>query len=124
MHKVPRQWLINVTYTLAGEPFNAWIKEEIASRNEDLAKKQNLLIEMDAEIAKAFHNSVNISSRCQHFSTARLVQGLTVFLLYSVERQQCPPPQGGLQASQDAGRDEGAAGDRRALPGRRARARR
>ena len=47
MHKVPRQWLINVTYTVLGEPFKGWVKTEIENRNEELAKKQNLLIEMD-----------------------------------------------------------------------------
>ena len=63
MHKVPRQWLINVAYTVIGEPFSTWVKDEISSRNEELAKKQKLLIDMDPEIAKAFHDSVNISSR-------------------------------------------------------------
>ena len=63
MHKVPRQWLINVAYTVIGEPFNAWIKDEIANRNEELARKQNLLIDMDPEIAQAFHRSVNINSK-------------------------------------------------------------
>ena len=64
MHKVPRQWIINVAYTLIGEPFAAWVKDEIANRNDELAKKQNLLIEMDPGIAAAFHKSVNISSKC------------------------------------------------------------
>ena len=63
MHKVPRQWLVNVAYTVIGEPFAAWVQDEIANRNEDLAKKQNLLIEMDPKIADAFHKSVNISSK-------------------------------------------------------------
>ena len=39
MHKVPRQWLINVTYTVLGEPFKGWVKTEIENRNEELAKK-------------------------------------------------------------------------------------
>ena len=63
MHKVPRQWIINVAYTLIGEPFAAWVKDAIISRNDDLARKQNLLIEMDPAIATAFHKSVNISSK-------------------------------------------------------------
>ena len=67
MHKVPRQWLINVAYTVIGKPFSDWVKEEVATRNEELAKKQKLLIEMDPEIAKAFYASVNISSKlCGH----------------------------------------------------------
>ena len=37
MHKVPRQWLINVTYTLVGGSFAAWVKAEVAKRNDDLA---------------------------------------------------------------------------------------
>ena len=63
MHKVPRQWLINVVYTIIGKPFSDWVQEEIALRNEEIAKKQKLLIEMDPEIAKAFHASANISSK-------------------------------------------------------------
>ena len=63
MHKVPRQWLINVAYTLVGNAFAASVSTEIANRNEELAKKQKLLIDMDPEIAAAFHKSVNISSK-------------------------------------------------------------
>ena len=92
MHKVPRQWLINVSYTLIGESFSAWVKDEIAARNEDLAKKQNLLIEMDPEIAKAFHGSVNISSRFNQFPTISLTQILIAYLLSSDKWKQCPPP--------------------------------
>lgn len=33
MHKVPRQWVINIAYSVIGEPFNAWVKDEIATRN-------------------------------------------------------------------------------------------
>ena len=39
MHKVPRQWLINVAYTIIGKPFSDWVKEEIVLRNEEIAKK-------------------------------------------------------------------------------------
>ena len=63
MHKVPRQWIINVAYSVIGETFNTWVKEEIVNRNEFGAQKQKLLIEMDNDIAKAFHSSVNISSK-------------------------------------------------------------
>ena len=27
MHKVPRQWLINVAYTILGAPFKAWVED-------------------------------------------------------------------------------------------------
>ena len=58
MHKVPRQWLINVVYTVIGEPFRAWVTNEIAHRNEELAKKQKLHIEMNPEVTRALHSSV------------------------------------------------------------------
>ena len=64
MHKVPRQWLLNLAFTLLGEPFRAWVKDEIEHRNEEIAKKRDLLIEMEPEVAAAFHASVNISSKC------------------------------------------------------------
>ena len=39
MHKVPRQWLINVIYTIVGEPFHEWVKKCIQHRNDELAAK-------------------------------------------------------------------------------------
>ena len=98
MHKVPRQWLINVAYTVLGEPFSAWTRDEIAIRNEELAKKQKLLIEMDPEIAKAFHGSANISSTCIILLVNSTMPVLTYPLLFSDEWLQRPPPQGRLQA--------------------------
>ena len=87
MHKVPRQWLINVAYTVMGEPFSTWVKESIANRNEELARKQKLLIEMDPEVARAFHSSVNISSKFFTLSPTVYLITLTVLLLYSQPRQ-------------------------------------
>ena len=34
--------------------FNNWVQEKVKERNETLAKKQDLMIEMDPEIAQAF----------------------------------------------------------------------
>ena len=84
IHKLPRQWLLNVAYTIIGEPFNAWVQDEIVSRNIELAKKQNLMIKMDPEIAKAFHNSVNISSKYQNFVIVDLLQIVIVYLFFSI----------------------------------------
>ena len=41
------------------------MSQQIAKRNENLVVKQKLLIEVDPEIADAFHNSVNISGKYQ-----------------------------------------------------------
>ena len=98
MHKIPRQWLINVAYTILGTPFKAWVQDEIVSRNEELAKKQKLLIEMDPEIAKAFHGSVNISSKFIVFALNSTAHVLTPSLLFSFKRKQCSPSQSWLEA--------------------------
>jgi hypothetical protein len=39
---------------LEGEAFFNWVQEKVKERNEALAKKQDLMIEMDPEIAQAF----------------------------------------------------------------------
>ena len=47
MHKCPKQFLINIAYTVAGKPIAEFVNKGIVRRNEELAKKQNLLIDMD-----------------------------------------------------------------------------
>ena len=54
---------MNVTYTLMGEPFKNWVHEIIKERNDKVAERQNLIIELDPDVAAAFKNSVNISSK-------------------------------------------------------------
>ena len=27
MHKVPRQWIVNIVYMIVGEPFSKWVTE-------------------------------------------------------------------------------------------------
>ena len=65
--KLPRQWIINVIYSLVGEPFRAWVSGVIKGRNELLATKNDLLIELDPDIARAFKSSLNISSKSIKF---------------------------------------------------------
>ena len=117
MHKVPRQWLINVAYTVIGEPFSTWVKDEISSRNEELAKKKKLLIDMDPEIAKAFHDSVNISSRYNSCLLSSWSSIWLTLMLFSIEWKQCSLAQGWLEASQNTSWDEGATVNRRVVSG-------
>ena len=65
--KLPRQWIINVIYSIVGDDLREWVSKQVKSRNEKLAEKQELMIELDPEIAAAFGSSVNISSK--HLST-------------------------------------------------------
>ena len=63
LSKVPRQWLINVIYSIVGDDFRKWVSVEVKNRNDQLADNQNLMIELDPEIAAAFGSSLNISSK-------------------------------------------------------------
>ena len=37
--KVPRQWLIDVAFTVIGQPFADWVADMISKRNDELAEK-------------------------------------------------------------------------------------
>lgn len=62
-HRLPRQWLINVCNTIMGRPFAQWVEGVCRSRNENLANKHDLLIEMDPDIARVYAQSTSISSK-------------------------------------------------------------
>ena len=57
LDKLPRQYVLNVIYTITGKNFAEWIQEKIKERNASLAKTQDLMVEMDPEIYKAFTQS-------------------------------------------------------------------
>ena len=62
--KMPRQYICNLIFTLVGAPFQAWVNERCQQRNEKIAMERDLNIELDANIAKAFHESTAISRKC------------------------------------------------------------
>ena len=66
--KVPRQWLANVIYSVAGQPFADWVDEVIASRNSKIAANDKKHILMDPEVFAAFEASNQVSSTCTLFS--------------------------------------------------------
>ena len=55
--KVPRQWLANVIYSVAGPPFAAWVDAQIALRNAKIVASDNNCINMDPEVYAAFQAS-------------------------------------------------------------------
>ena len=63
MHKLPRQWIINVIYSLCGDKFREWVSQQVKDRNERLAEKRDLMIDLDPDIAAAFTRSAYISSK-------------------------------------------------------------
>ena len=52
--KLPKQYLVNVIYTVAGEDFAKWVKEKIEARNTKVQTDKDLMINVDPAIAAAF----------------------------------------------------------------------
>lgn len=50
-------------YSLVGDEFREWVSTQCKKRNDQIADKRDLMIELDPEIAAAFGSSVNISSK-------------------------------------------------------------
>ena len=61
LKSVPKQWIINVAYTLIGDNMSLLVYKRIEERNEKLTVKKNLLIDMDPDVAAAFQNSTAVS---------------------------------------------------------------
>ena len=53
---------MNVILTIVGDDFKALVAEKIRERNEKVAVKNDLMVEMDPEIAEAFNRSTMIST--------------------------------------------------------------
>ena len=61
--KLPRQYVANIICTIVGDPFEAWVQERIEARNAKVAEEQELMIELDPQVAEAFRNSTAISRK-------------------------------------------------------------
>ena len=55
--------MIDVVNTIVKEPFRTWVEARIEERNEKIKANQNLTLELDPEVARAFAKSTNISSK-------------------------------------------------------------
>ena len=54
---------MNVTYTIAGDDFATWVKDNIEERNSKVTKQKDLMINMDADVAAAFQASTHVSCK-------------------------------------------------------------
>jgi hypothetical protein len=61
--KVPRQWLANVIFSVAGAPFSTWVDEVITARNTKISSNEKKHVIMDAEVYAAFQASAQVSSK-------------------------------------------------------------
>ena len=61
--RLPRQFICNIANTIIGAPFNDWVMQADNDRNQVVAAKQDCMIHMDPDIARAFAASTAISSK-------------------------------------------------------------
>ena len=54
IRKIPKQWIINLIYSLTGNQFKNWVRERIESRNTRITDDRDLMISLDPKIAAAF----------------------------------------------------------------------
>ena len=59
---MPRQYLINIIYTIVGEAFKNWVDERVNVRHEKIKDDGKKMIEMDPEIAAIYQKSKAIST--------------------------------------------------------------
>ena len=80
-------------YSIVGDDFCKWVSKSVKVRNDEVADRRDLMIKLDPEIAAAFGNSTNISSK---FCINKVViQSQSWHVLYhdSDEGARCPHSQ-------------------------------
>ena len=63
VEKLPRQYIANVIYTIVGPPFAQWVKTQMEKRNDKIKSEQDMMIDMDPEIAEIFRASQSVSGK-------------------------------------------------------------
>ena len=66
-----------------GDEFREWVAGKIRERNDKLAEKHDLMIDMDPAIARAFQNSSMISSKYLPFNIPYSIRTSIIVLLVS-----------------------------------------
>ena len=98
--KTPKQWVSNVITSVVGEPFTKWVKKQVQARHAKVAVQNDLMIQMDPEIAKVFQQSTAVSSKCLIFNPSS-----PILFFCSEQGHFRQPPPGWLQAAPHQGVD-------------------
>ena len=61
--KVPKQWIVNVCAVVIGPAFKDWVVDQMEERNALMAKKKDVMIEMDSMMAAKFDASTHVSRK-------------------------------------------------------------
>ena len=80
--KLPRAYIVNVIYTLVGQPFAAWVSAGIEAINRKVQLKNNMMVEMDPEIARIFKASTSVSGKLSF---------ILIILLSFLQWEMAPP---------------------------------
>ena len=67
---LPRQWVVNVCYSLHGAAFKKWVKELCEERNALRTLKAKEAVALDPAIHKAFQASTLVARKCPAAQTA------------------------------------------------------
>jgi hypothetical protein len=59
---LPRQYIINIMYTVLGGQFSDWVDERVNARHDGVAEEGEMYIELDPEVAEIFRNSRAVST--------------------------------------------------------------
>ena len=76
LHRLPRQFIVNVLFTVVGNDIVRWVNDVVDERNQKVAEQKKMLIDLDPEIAKAFQKSTSVPGKC--FSIFQIVPKLAV----------------------------------------------
>ena len=63
LHRLPLNFIINLMYTILGEPIKNYVKYIVEQRNKNVIDKQNMGLELDDEIQRAFERSTYVSCK-------------------------------------------------------------
>ena len=63
LNKLPRSWIVCIAATVVGEEFYQFIGNAINARNAQVTKEKNLEIQMNPQLAEAFHASTAVSRK-------------------------------------------------------------
>jgi len=73
-----RKYICDVINSLLEQEFEVWVNERKQHRNEEKAKKKDLLLSLDIEIAQSFQASQSMSCKYQFYI-------LFYYLLFSIK---------------------------------------
>ena len=64
--KVPKQWVVDICAAIIGQEFREWVEDCKEERNEAMAQKREMMIDMDPEMAARFKASTHVSRKSSH----------------------------------------------------------